>query len=475
MAVSPHNPEVLYYGTHKLLRSADRGVTWVEISPDLTRNDIDRQGLGGGPITNEQAGAEFYNTIFYVLESPHRANELWVGSDDGLVHRSRDGGAHWQNVTPAGAPEAHINAIEVSPHDPDRIFIAVTAYKLDDFTPYLYESRDGGEHWRRLDDGLPPDTFVRVVREDPSVPGLLYAGTEGGLFVSFDGARHWQSLRLNLPPVPITDLAIRQGRLVAATQGRGFWVLDDLSTLHQMVAPLDTPLHVYTPAPAIMLARTGGRRAANEGANPAAGAVIYYHLADTSGEESDVHIEIIEAASGEVIRHYHSAGLADDDCVKANEDPRNPVVLRQPPATPGLNRWEWDLARDRLACVDGVRLFAGWSGPRVAPGEYLASVTYAGETRTVPVLVKPDPRLPFEPEGEAEREVALASSVALMNGLLASLDRARRARSALVSASERLDGLGTGSQELLRLADEAIARLDAWELTVTQPRHETFE
>ncbi|MEM9383747.1 MAG: glycosyl hydrolase [Pseudomonadota bacterium] len=479
VAVSPHDPHVLYYGTHKLLRSADRGVSWEEISPDLTRDDESKQGRGGGPITNEQAGAEFYNTIFYVLESVHRKGELWVGSDDGLVHRSRDGGKTWRNLTPSGAPEAHVNAIEISPHNADRIYLAMTAYKLDDFSAYIYESRDGGEHWRRIDGGLPPETFVRVVREDPKRAGLLYAGTEAGMFFSPDSGAHWQSLRLNLPPVPITDLKIRHDRLVAATQGRGFWILDDLSTMRATLLPLRTPVHAYTPAQAIMLARGGGRRSAHEGKNPADGAVLYYHLSPPSEgdgeEELAITIEIEEAASGRVVRHYSSAGLADDECVKGNEDPRSPVSIDNPSASPGLNRWVWDFAEDRLNCVEDVRLFAGWAGPRVAPGEYRAVFTYAGEQVSVPISVRPDPRLPYDVEGHAARSAALRQTVTLMNSLLGTLDRARHVREALTDARGRLDGLGQSGATLTRLADEAIVRLDAWEQTVTQPLHKTFE
>ncbi len=462
VAVSPHDPKVIYYGTQKLLRSDDRGVSWEEISPDLTRDEPHKQGRNGGPITNEQAGAEFYNTIFYVVESPHTAGEIWVGSDDGLVHVTRDGGASWRNVTPPGLPEAHVNAIEVSPHDPKRVYLAVTAYKLNDFTPYVYVTADGGASWRRIDAGLPADTFVRVVREDPARAGLLYAGTEAGMFASFDAGAHWQSLRLNLPPVPVTDLAVRRGSLVAATQGRGFWVLDDLATLHQSTDVLRTPLHVYAPQPAVMLGSAPSDVPGPQAENPPRGAVIWYHLTPPSGDAQapPLQIEVLDA-DGEVVRRYSSAGLPSDDCVEGNADPRRPVTLRNPPAAAGLNHWVWDFHRDRLNCVPDVRLFAGWSGPTAVPGDYQ-------------VRVLPDPRLPFDAAAAAEQARQLDAAVTLMNELTATLHRARLARAGVAQALEQA-GEAAQDEGLAALAAEARERIDAWELTVTQPRHETFE
>ncbi len=216
VAMSPHDSSVIYYGTQLVLKSTNRGVTWTAISPDLTRNDPEKQGRNGGPLTPENVGAEFYNTLFYIVESPHEENLIWVGSDDGLVHLTRDGGENWQDVSPRHGSEAMINAIEISPHDPGTVYLAVTGYKLNDFKPYIYKTSDYGRRWRRIDKGLPEDTFVRVVREDPAQKGLLYAGTEAGVFVSFNDGGDWESLKLNLPPVPVTDLAIRHDNLVAA-------------------------------------------------------------------------------------------------------------------------------------------------------------------------------------------------------------------------------------------------------------------
>ncbi|MEM9759896.1 MAG: glycosyl hydrolase, partial [Pseudomonadota bacterium] len=225
---SPHDPSVIYYGTQYLLKSVDRGMSWEEVSPDLTRNNPAHLGRNGGPFTPENVGAEFYHTIFYISESEKAEGTIWVGADDGLLNLTRDGGRNWTDVSPPHEGEAMVNAIELSPHAEGTALVAMTGYKFADFAPYIYRTRDHGESWERIDTGLPADAFVRVVREDPVVPGLLYAGTEKGLFVSWNDGAEWQSLDLNLPTVPVTDLRVREDALAVATQGRAFWVLDDL-------------------------------------------------------------------------------------------------------------------------------------------------------------------------------------------------------------------------------------------------------
>ncbi|MHC5112536.1 MAG: WD40/YVTN/BNR-like repeat-containing protein [Planctomycetota bacterium] len=301
VAVSPHDPSIIYYGTQMVLRSTDRGVTWKEISPDLTRNDIKKQGRNGGPLTPENVGAEYYNTLFYIVESPHEQGYIWAGSDDGLVHLSRDNGANWVNVSPPHQGEAMINAIEISPHDPATVFLAVTAYKLNDMQPYIYKTTDYGKRWKRIDAGLPEGAFVRVVREDPARRGQLYAGTEAGMFVSFNDGSDWHSLRLNLPPVPITDLAIRHDTLAAATQGRGFWTLDDLFVVRAAAQdPGEGRLQLFAPEKTVKMGKRGGSPNEFEAANPDPGVPLYYYLEE--GVEGPVKIDILDS-SGEVVRN----------------------------------------------------------------------------------------------------------------------------------------------------------------------------
>ncbi|MGD2127854.1 MAG: hypothetical protein PVJ17_01045 [Lysobacterales bacterium] len=293
VAVSPHDPSVIYYGTQYLLKSSDRGVTWKEISPDLTRNDPEKQGRNGGPLTPENVGAEFYNTIFYIMESPIEPGNIWVGSDDGLVHLTRDGGESWTDVSPPHKGEAMINAIEVSRHEKGTAYLAVTGYKLNDDKPYIYKTSDYGKNWKRLDKGLPPDEFVRVVREDPAREGTLYAGTETSMFVSYDDGGTWQTLQLNLPHVPVTDLKIRQNKLVAATQGRGFWILDDLFLVRDAAAGIgDKPVELYAPEETPLIQERGWRSEDFEAPNPESGVPLYYYLTDEP--EGPVTIDIMD-------------------------------------------------------------------------------------------------------------------------------------------------------------------------------------
>src|SRR5262249_28346480 len=230
--VSKHDPGVLYPASQVLMRSRDGGEHWEEMSPDLTRNDRSKQEAAGGPITKDNTGVEVYDTIFALSEGLEKGT-IWAGSDDGLVHVTRDDGKTWTNVTPKGLPEwAQINAIDASPSDKATAYLAATRYKLDDFQPLLFKTNDYGRTWAAIVSGIPANAFTRVIREDPDRRGLLYAGTETGLYISFDDGASWRPFQRNLPATPITDPAVKHGDLIVATQGRGFWILDDLSSLH---------------------------------------------------------------------------------------------------------------------------------------------------------------------------------------------------------------------------------------------------
>ena len=258
--ISPHDAGRLYHAAQVLLKSTDDGATWTEISPDLTRNEKATQGPSGGPITFDNTGVEVYGVIFALAESPHEAGTIWAGTDDGLVQLTRDGGKNWANVTPKGLPErVQVNSIEISPHDAASAWIAATMYKHDDARPYLYRTTDYGKTWTKLVSGIPDGAFTRVVREDPVRKGLVFAGTERGLFVSFDDGAAWQPFQRNLPVVPITDLTIKDGDLVVATQGRAFWILDDLSALRQWIPAVEKEtVHLFKPRPAVRFG-SGGR------------------------------------------------------------------------------------------------------------------------------------------------------------------------------------------------------------------------
>lgn len=468
VTASPHDPDIIYYGTQKVLRSNDRGVTWEEISPDLTKDDETKQGLNGGPLTPENVGAEFYGTVFYIAESPHQAGTIWVGSDDGLLHVTRDHGANWQDVTPTDLKGAQVNAIEVSPHAAGTVYIAVAGYKMNDFRPYIYKGTQYGRRWERLDQDLPKDNFVRVVREDPERAGLLYAGTEGGMFVSFDDGDNWQSLDLNLPPVPITDLTIRQGNLVAATQGRGFWILDELTLIQQANEGIgDKAVHLFTPSPTPMI-RGGGKPGANEGKNPPRGAVLSYYLAEE--HEGPLTIEITDE-NGDVVRTYSSEEGDFERCIISNMDQRIPFEVHYPTTNAGMNQWTWNMRHDGLNCIADVKLFAGFGGASVTPGRYNARVAIGDAESTAEVVLLPDPRVDATAEDYEFLQARLAEVTTLLNSLLDRLGEVRKAR----AQAEALLGEFPDAQDLQAAGKSAIERLTEWENEVTQVNYGTYE
>ena len=468
VVASPHNPEILYYGTQKLLRSDNRGVTWTEISPDLTFNDKSKQGLNGGPLTPENVGAEFYGTIFYIAESTHTAGVIWVATDDGRLQITRNGGDSWADVTPRNLKGAQINAIEVSPHEPGVAYIAVAGYKMNDFKPYIYKLTDFGKRWMRLDSDLPDDNFVRVVRADPEREGLLYAGSEGGLFVSFDDGDHWQSLNMNFPTVPITDLRVRQNTLIAATQGRGFWALDELTVIRQLNVNLsEKRLHVFKPKPSSLM-RWGGRTAANEGKNPPSGVVFSYFLAEEF--EGPLSIDIRDT-DGTVVRTYSSEERDFDRCVMGNMTPRLAFSMKYPPMKPGLNQWTWDMRKEGLTCIDDIRLFAGFSGPTVTPGQYSVSVRIGDHSDSASFALSADPRVDASPEDYLFLDAKLSEAATMLNELLEALDNARIARARIEALV-----LDSGNNAALKaLCDKAINKLSTWENLVTQTGYKTYE
>jgi photosystem II stability/assembly factor-like uncharacterized protein len=384
IVASPHDYSTIYHASNVVARTRDRGMSWEVISPDLTRNDDSRQGYGGGPITNEGAGGEIFGTIYYMAESPHERGTIWTGSDDGLIHLTRDDGQSWADVTPdLGLPEGGINAIEVSPHDPATAYVTYTSYKFNDFTPHILVTNDYGEHWEDRAHGVPPEAWAKVVREDPVRPGLLYLGTETGIFVSFDSGENWQSLQLDLPNTPINDLIVqgRENDLVVATSGRGFWVLDDLSPLQQAVGVQDTERQLLAPRHAYRLASGGGRRGGLVGKNPPNGAVIQFYLADQLGEDETLSVEILSAA-GDLIRTYST-----------EPDEELSPEAKALSVKPGLNRVVWNLRHESIANIPGAYIFGSLLGRPVVPGEYQVRLTVGEWSMTQSLEVRMDPRL----------------------------------------------------------------------------------
>ena len=469
VTASVQDPSVIYYGTDKLLRTKDRGVTFEEISPDLTKNEKDKQGLNGGPITAENVGAEFYGTILTITASPHEYGTVWVGSDDGLVHVTRDDGETWDNVTPGDLGGAMVNAIDVSSHDPGTAYVAVAGYKMNDFQPHVFKLTDYGANAERIDADLPQGNFIRVVREDPERQGLLYAGGEGGMYVSFDDGVHWQSLDLNLPPVPITDLAIRQGDLVAATQGRGFWVLDDLSGLQQAdPAAAEKPLHLATAGRVEMIRPGWGGWGGFNGANPPRGVVLDYYIRDE--HEGPLTIEISDA-EGNVVRTYSSEEGDFERCILGNMDQRLPFTVSYPSKAQGANRWVWNMRRDGLRCIEDIRLFEGFSGAYVMPGSYRARVAIGDAEDSTEITLVADRRVDATSAQFSEVERRVVEMTALMNELLDGLAAIRESRGQVEALLEAFPE----AEDLQEFGTSAIERLTAWEEEVVQVEFETYE
>lgn len=394
IVISPHDPNVLYHAAQVLLKSTDAGMSWTAISPDLTRNDKSKQQVSGGPITHDDTGTEFYDTIFAVAESPLEKGLIWTGSDDGLVHLTRDGGKTWTDVTPHSLLEwSRVSLIEPSPRDAGAAYLAANRYQLDDFRPYIYKTDDFGKTWTQITSGIPENAYVRAVREDPKQKGLLYAGTEAGVFVSFNDGGHWQPLRLNLPQTPIHDLVVKDDDLVVATHGRSFWILDDFSPLRQLNAhTAKSDAFLFVPRPAYRLRGPEEvRKGAPVGENPPAGAIIYYYLKTKPKEKEEVTLEILDN-QGKLIRKYSNLEK------KETEEPEEwPDQVKQPtrlPGETGMNRFAWDLRYERPTLVPGA-IYAGAKprGPLVVPGAYQVKLAAAGASQTVPIEIKPDPRV----------------------------------------------------------------------------------
>ena len=412
---SPHDPNVLYVAGNLVFRSRDQGSSWEPISPDLTRDDATKMQVSGGPITKDTSGAETYGTVFALVESPHEKGVFWAGSDDGLVHISRDNAQSWQNVTPKDLVEwALVCMIEVSPHDPATAYLAATRYKLDDNRPMLYKTADYGATWVNISDGIPEHDYTRVVRADPGRRGLLYAGTETGVYVSFDDGDHWESIQANLPRVPVYDLAIKDNDLIAATHGRSFWILDDLTQVHQITGNMaERPFHILKPRPTYRVRSpfrnrkpTAGknyrpalgadvaytevrgpygevlRKFLDAGENPPEGVIISYHLKEHG---DDVTVSILDSV-GQEIKSFSSA-MPEDELAEGLTDPR-------PRTEPGMSRFVWDLRYPPAREVPGDKSTEEvLVGPLAKPGTYQVKLTVDGQSQTETFEILKDPRV----------------------------------------------------------------------------------
>lgn len=381
---SPHDSDKLYAASNHLHVSTDEGQSWKLISPDLTRNDSTKLGSSGGPITQDNTGVEYYATIFAATESPYEEGLLWTGSDDGLIHISRDGGENWENVTPPDMPEwMMINSIEVDPFVKGGAYVAGTRYKMGDFKPYLYKTKDYGQRWELIVDGIEDEHFTRVVRADPERQGLLYAGTETGMYISFDDGTSWSSFQLNLPIVPITDLAVKQNNLIAATQGRSFWLIDDLTPLHQLNESVASSEHyLYKPMDSYRM--DGGQRgdSPTEGENHPGGVMVNFFLREAPDTATTVSLAF-QDAEGKLIKEFSTATAS------LEEDPaRGKLEVRQ-----GFNTFNWDMRYPDAKKFEGLILWGGGlDGPKAVPGTYRVVLKVNDNTQQQSFKILADPR-----------------------------------------------------------------------------------
>lgn len=464
---SPHDPTTIYHAGNVVFRSTDEGQSWEVISPDLTRDEKEKQGPGGGPFTNEAAGGENYNTLMSLVESPHEEGVLWAGSDDGLIHITRDGGETWKNATPRDMPRGIVNSIDVSPHVPGTAYVVLMRYKSMDMKPYTYKTSDYGQTWSKLDMGINDGhTFARVVREDPKRKGLLYAGMETGLYVSFNDGQHWQQLQLNLPVVPINDLAIRQNDLVAATAGRSFWILDDLTPLQNApvqgeILALLQPRDTYR-----LFGGSTDKPVPGLGQNPKQGVIIDYYLGKKP-DSLELTLEVLK--DGKSIRKYSSK--KPEDFKSWPGGPPKPEVL---PAKEGYNRFYWNFGRDALPAVDGVFVYGNYRGASVAPGTYTLRMKLGDQVSEKQVKVLPNPKVEASEEDFAEQQQMLDLIHSSITDMHEAVNQMRDAKSQLKSIKKRLDDHDE-AEALLKHGDSLMKRIETWEEKLIQPKQKTFQ
>ena len=489
IVISPHDPGIVYAAANVLFKTTDEGYSWEKISPDLTRAVPATLGPSGGPITKDQTSVEYYATIFAVAESPLEAGVLWAGSDDGLIHVTRDGGATWSNVTPPELPEwTRISIVDASPHRRGSAYVAGNRYQLNDFSPYLYKTTDYGRTWTRIDGGIRRGDFTRVIREDPARAGLLYSGTERGVWVSFDDGARWQSLQLNLPPVPVHDLVVKDDDVVLGTHGRSFYILDDVSALRQLRPEVVAKAaHLFVPSPAY---RAGG-------------ATVTYWLGQAG---QAVTLEFLDA-QGVVIQSYSSAAatppaapLEDPRAAQARADslrdlgvlPRSLAAGRVPSAgagggtpqafsgfgraprvgtTGGLNRFTWNLRYPDASRFENLIMWAaGTAGPFAPPGIYRVRLTAGTRTETQEFRVLKDPR---SDATQADLDEQFRFMIAIRDKVTEANDAVQRIRSLKAQLAERQRLAGNRGGALERMARPLVDELSAVEREIYQVRNES--
>ncbi len=476
--ISPHDANVLYATSQFVHRSTDEGMSWQDISPDLTRNDKSKQGESGGPITKDDTSIEYYNTIFTFAESPVQAGVLWAGADDGLIHVSRNNGETWTEVTPDGMPEAMASIIDASPHDPGTAYLAATRYKFDDFQPMLYKTDNYGQSWTEITNGIPDMDFTRVIREDPNREGLLYAGTETGVYVSFNDGELWQPLQLNLPSVPITDLAVheRDKDLIVATQGRSFWVLDDLSVLHQLNDRVRNADHyLFQPETTYLFGNhTDIEPGQTLGENPKEGVTVYYNLQNPG--DAEIKLQFLEG-DGDVIRTFSNKETLEGEPVTESEEfyeDENNVPSDVLKTQQGLNSFLWNMRYPGAADLDGRQIL--WSGstqgPSAIPGSYEVRLIVDDETvMSQNFEITKDPRIETTQDDFQAQFDLHQTIIAKLDTTHKTINRIREIRSELNDIKSEFEG----DSDVQERADAMLELLADVEGELMQTKAESFQ
>ena len=399
MLVSAHDNRTLYHGSQYVNRSLDEGATWESISPDLTTNNPEHQMQAGGPINADVTGVEIFNVVFSLAESPFNRDEIWAGTDDGRVHVTLNRGGSWRDVTPPGMPElGTVDEIEVSTHQVGRAYVAVQRYRMDDFGPYIFRTDDFGASWTPITQGIPGDHPVRTVREDPGRAGLLFAGTEYGVFVSFDAGDSWQSLQRNLPITPVTGMRVAHDDLIISTQGRSFWILDDISPLREIEDAVAAGTHLFAPRDVRRLSNVGAAGLSELNPDPApAGAQIHYYLAEEPA--GDIRVEVVDAR-GEVV------GMFSSDSAAAEEESGERIAKAA-----GLNRIAWALSYEGPELPEGAVVWGYTGGVKAPPGEYSVRLAVGDTVLERDFRLLPDPRIPEVTAASYEEQFRVAIQI----------------------------------------------------------------
>ncbi|HXV59433.1 MAG TPA: glycosyl hydrolase [Vicinamibacteria bacterium] len=456
--LSYHDPNVLYHGSQFLMKTTDAGLTWAAVSPDLTRNDADKQKFSGGPITGDNTGVEIYGTIFAIGESPVRRDLIWIGSDDGLVHVSLDGGAEWRDVTPPDLPEwSTVKTIEASRFSEGTAYMVAERHRLDDMSPYLFKTADYGSTWQSLSGTMDQHVYLHTVREDPEREGMLYVGTETGVVYSKDHGKSWEALKLNLPTVAVHELRVKDGDLVVGTHGRSIWIFDDLTPIREMSPSIEgEEAHLFSVRPGVRFRYHGGPRDIYGGDNPPQGAMLHYYLANEPEEE--IRLRIL-TAGGDLVRTYSS----HEEEPEGTEDTPD-VFFRKLPEIPkkkGVNRFSWDLRYDGARIIPAAEIDMGdpREGAFAPPGEYLAELTVGERVVSQELVVRPDPRgspSVTDLEEQLRFSLSIRDTISTLTDTVVEI---RALREQLESARARYEEIAELSTSILERCDELEKRL----------------